>query len=133
MPSLLPSQVVSIIDDDESVRLAPANLLRSFGVQSRTFISVEAFLASECVDHTACVISDMQMPGMSGIDLQTALRERQLPIPMVFITAFPDHALRSIAEANGATCFLTKPVDGETILACIDRAIKREKCSGHQA
>ncbi|CAB3746562.1 response regulator transcription factor [Paraburkholderia solisilvae] len=131
MSSLLPSQVVSIVDDDESVRLATANLLRSFGVQSRTFISVEAFLASECVDHTACVISDMQMPGMSGIDLQTALRERQLRIPMVFITAFPDHALRSIAEANGATCFLTKPVDGETILACIDHAINRKACGGH--
>jgi FixJ family two-component response regulator len=121
MPSLLPSQVVSIIDDDESVRLATANLLRSFGVQSRTFISVEAFLASGYLDHTACVISD----------LQTALRERQLPIPMVFITAFPDHELRSVAEANGATCFLTKPVDGETILACIDRAINRRGCSGH--
>jgi FixJ family two-component response regulator len=131
MPSLLPSQVVSIIDDDESVRLATANLLRSFGVQSRTFISVEAFLASGCIGDTACVISDMQMPGMSGIDLQTALRERQLPIPMVFITAFPDQALRSVAEANGATCFLTKPVDGETILACIDRAINRRSCSGH--
>ncbi|APR38986.1 response regulator transcription factor [Paraburkholderia sp. SOS3] len=131
MPSLLPSQVVSIIDDDESVRLATANLLRSFGVQSRTFISVEAFLSSGCIDNTACVISDMQMPGMSGIDLQTALRERHLPIPMVFITAFPDHELRSVAEANGATCFLTKPVDGETILACIDRAINRRGCSGH--
>jgi FixJ family two-component response regulator len=72
----------------------------------------------------------MQMPGMSGIDLQTTLRERHLPIPMVFITAFPDHELRSVAEANGATCFLTKPVDGETILACIDRAINRRGCSG---
>ncbi len=125
MPHLLPSQVISIIDDDESVRLATANLLRSFGVRSHTFISVEAFLSSEFVDHTACVISDMQMPGMSGIDLQTTLREMQRSIPMVFITAFPDQALRSVAEANGATCFLTKPVDGATILACIDRAINR--------
>ncbi|HEY3599155.1 MAG TPA: response regulator [Paraburkholderia sp.] len=122
---MLPSQVISIIDDDESVRLATANLLRSFGVRSCTFISVEAFLSSEFIDRTACVISDMQLPGMSGIDLQTTLREMQRPIPMVFITAFPDHALRSVAEANGATCFLTKPVDGDTILACIDRAINR--------
>jgi FixJ family two-component response regulator len=129
MPSLLPFQVVSIIDDDESVRLATANLLRSFGVQSCTFISVEAFLASEYIDRTACVISDMQLPGMNGVELQATLREMQRPIPMVFITAFPDHALRSVAWANGATCFLTKPVDGNTILSCIDRAIRGAACS----
>ncbi|GAB2901551.1 response regulator [Paraburkholderia jirisanensis] len=128
MPSLLPFQVVSIIDDDESVRLATANLLRSFGVQSCTFISVEAFLASEYIDRTACVISDMQLPGMNGVELQATLREMQRPIPMVFITAFPDHALRSVARANGATCFLTKPVDGNTILSCIDRAIRGSAC-----
>jgi FixJ family two-component response regulator len=131
MPSLLPSQVVSIIDDDESVRLATANLLRSFGVQSCTFISVEAFLASECIDRTACVISDMQLPGMNGVELQATLRDMHRPIPMVFITAFHDHELRNVAEANGAACFLMKPVDGSTILACIDRAISGGCRCGH--
>jgi FixJ family two-component response regulator len=128
MPSLLPYQVVSIIDDDESVRLATANLLRSFGVKSCTFMSVEAFLASDYIDRTACVISDMQMPGMNGVELQATLRKMQRPIPMVFITAFPDHELRNVAQANGATCFLTKPVDGNTILSCIEHAISGNAC-----
>src|SRR5262249_11845171 len=118
----------SIIDDDESVRLATANLLRSFGVQNCTFMSVEAFLASDYVDRTACVISDMQMPGMNGVELQAALRKMQRAIPMVFITAFPDHELPNVAQANGAACFLTKPVDGNTILACIERAISGSPC-----
>ena len=96
-------------------------------MQSRTFISVEAFLASGCIDDTACVISDMQMPGMSGIDLQTTLRERQLPIPMVFITAFPDADVRAQVMAAGAVGMLGKPCDGCALVNAIEAALAQRR------
>jgi FixJ family two-component response regulator len=87
------------------------------------FASGQDFLGSNSVADTACIIADVQMPGLSGIELQQALKARDLKIPMVFITAYPDERTRAKAFDGGAICFLNKPFDGSTIIDCIERAL----------
>ena len=115
--------VVSIIDDDLSVRVAVADIVRSMDLTASVFSSGEDFLISNSVADTACIIADIQMPGLSGIELQQALKARDLKIPMVFITAYPDERTRAKAFDGGAICFLNKPFDGSTIIDCIERAL----------
>ena len=83
------------------------------------YASAEAFIESIEIEETFCIISDVQMPGMSGLDMQLALIERGFAIPIIFITAFPDEAIRARALRNGAVCFLAKPVDTNLILSCL--------------
>ena len=109
--------VVSIVDDDDSVRTAMSSLVRSLGYDACLFASAEAFLASPHLDDTSCLIADIQMPGMSGLDLQSELHARQRYIPIIFITAFAE-------EAAGALGFFSKPVDSRTIIGCLDAALK---------
>lgn len=114
---------ITIIDDDDEVRVATENLVQSHGLNAHTFASAEDFLNSPLVDQTACLITDVQMPGMSGVELQSALIERGCSVPMIFITAFPEERLRRQVEAAGALGFLSKPFDAAILMSCIDRAL----------
>jgi FixJ family two-component response regulator len=116
--------VVSIIDDDVSSRIGTMRLLRSLGFIVYAFPSAHAFLHSEQLTGTACLISDVQMPEMNGIQLQDLLHARGLRIPVIFITAFHDERVRAQALDRGATCFLSKPFDAETLSRCLKTALK---------
>src|SRR5262245_36942660 len=107
--------VVSIIDDDASVRTALCSLVRSLGFTARQFDSAESFLGSPDLAETCCLVTDIQMPGMSGLDLQDRLQAAGSSIPVVIITGFPEEHLRLRAEAGGAIGFLAKPFDGQTL------------------
>lgn len=115
--------VISIIDDDASVRAALGSLVRSLGFTARTFESAESFLGSSNFAETSCIITDVQMPGMSGLDLQDNLRAAGSAIPTVFITAFPEEHLRARAEAGGAIGFLAKPFDGQALTSLLVNAV----------
>lgn len=115
--------IITIVDDDEAVRTALESLIRSLGLRASTFASADAFLNSERVRDTSCLITDIQMPGISGIELQARLRAQGNMVPMIFITAFPEERVRRRAMAAGAVGFLSKPFDGSAIIDCIDRAL----------
>jgi FixJ family two-component response regulator len=119
-------QVISVVDDDASVRAATDNLLRSLGYAVRTFVSAEEFLGSARLNDTSCVIADVQMPGMSGVDLQTRLLTQGYRVPFIFMTAFPEETIRARALKAGAICFLTKPFDRLTLIKCLDTALERD-------
>jgi FixJ family two-component response regulator len=116
--------VISIVDDDESVRIALNSLVRSLGYIAHTFASAEDFLRSPRLNETSCLITDVQMPGINGIELQTQLRAKGLRMPIVFITAYPDERTRARSLDAGAVCYLTKPFDEETLIGCLERALK---------
>jgi len=97
--------VISIIDDDESIHVATSCLLRSHGFVAHPFASAHAFLQSAHVDDISCLIVDVQMPGMSGVDLQSALLSQNRRTPIIFITAFPEERVRSRALRSGAVGF----------------------------
>jgi FixJ family two-component response regulator len=115
--------VISIIDDDVSVRGATNNLLSSHGYLVRTFASAVDFLQSAHLDDSSCVIADVQMPVMSGLDLLTHMRIRGNDVPFIFITAFPEESLRTRAMKAGAICFLAKPFSGPVLIDCIETAL----------
>ena len=117
--------VISIIDDDASVRAATENLLRSLGYTVCTFVSAEEFLRSADFNDTSCVIADVQMPGMSGVDLQARLLTQGDYVPFIFITAFPEETIRARALKAGAISFLTKPFGRLTLIRCLDTARER--------
>jgi FixJ family two-component response regulator len=116
--------VISIIDDDASVRVATNRLVRSLGYIARTFASAEEFLASSQANDTSCMIADVQMPGMSGIELQSHLLAQGCRVPIIFITAFPEESARTKALNAGAVCFLTKPFDGPTLVRHLDAVLQ---------
>jgi len=112
----LPSdQIVSIVDDEEAVRLATESLVRSFGRQTRLFASAEEFLQSGLLAATACLISDVMMPGMSGVAMHERILSLGYAPPTIFITAFPTADLKARAAENGALAVLDKPVDPDAI------------------
>jgi len=119
--------VISIVDDDDSVRTAMGSLIRSLGYRAYEFASAEAFLASPRLQDTSCLILDVQMPGMGGLDLQDALLARQPGLPVILITAFPTDRVRKRAEAAGAAGFFSKPVDSQSLIHCLDAALARGK------
>jgi FixJ family two-component response regulator len=118
------ASIISIVDDDEWSRIGTTKLVRSFGFAAHEFPSAHAFLISPLLAETACVISDIQMPDLSGLQLLDELRTRGHNIPMIFITAFPNERVRAQALLRGATCVLTKPFDGETLELCLAAALK---------
>jgi FixJ family two-component response regulator len=120
-----PVQLVAIVDDDELMRGALQGLLKEAGFSTRAFPSAEAFLTSGQRDETACLIADVRMPGMSGIDLQARLNADQLKIPIIFITAHGDARLRMQAMRAGAVEFLAKPFDDEVLLESVRAALVR--------
>ena len=122
--------IVAIIDDDESVRATTDSLVRSLGYIVHTFASAEEFLRSNRLDDFACVMADVQMPGMSGVQLQDHLRAREYRVPFIFFTAFPDERTRAQALAAGAICYLTKPFDGDKLIQCLQAALKTDNSGG---
>jgi FixJ family two-component response regulator len=116
--------LVAIIDDDASVRVTTDSLVRSLGCRTRTFASAEEFVRSNHLDDLSCVIADVQMPGMSGVELQAHLRSQGSRVPFIFFTAFPDEKIRAQALAAGAICYLTKPFQGETLFQGLQAALK---------
>nr|WP_029354464.1 response regulator [Bosea sp. 117] len=115
--------MVAIIDDDDAVRTATASLVRSLGLKTSSFASAEEFLHSPRRLDADCIITDVQMPGMSGLELQARLRAGGCRTPLIFITAFPEEHVRRQATAGGAVGFLSKPFDGQAMIACLDAAL----------
>jgi FixJ family two-component response regulator len=123
-PGMIPGSLVSVVDDDESVRESLPDLLREFGFTSRSFSSAEEFLASECVGLTNCLILDVGMPGMSGPELQRELKLRGQHIPIVFITANRDEGVRPRVLAQGAVACLFKPFSDTALLEALNSALR---------
>jgi FixJ family two-component response regulator len=117
--------VISVIDDDASVRVATNNLLMSRGYVVHAFASAEEFLASSHLERTNCVIADVQMAAMSGLDLLASMRARGHLAPFIFITAFPDEGVRARAMKAGAIGFLAKPFAAPHLIECLDTALRR--------
>ena len=117
------SSLVSVVDDDESMREALPDLLRQFGFAAEAFASAEAFLASEFVSKTSCLLLDVAMPGMSGPDLQQELTRRRQKIPIVFITAYGDASVLRRLLARGAVRCLVKPFSEAALLDAVDAAL----------
>ena len=115
--------VISIVDDDESFRRATAGFVSSLGYTVAAFGSAEEFLKSNCLDDTACLISDVEMPGMSGIELQNRLIAQGYRLPVIFITAYSASKARAQALASGALGFFDKPFSEEKLISCIDQAL----------
>ena len=118
------SAVISIVDDDASVRVATNNLLRSRGYVVHTFASAEEFLGSPYLDETSCVIADVQMSAMTGLDLLTQMRAKGWDSPFIFITAYPDESIRARAIKAGAVCFLAKPFAVHKLIECLEAALE---------
>ena len=116
--------LVSIVDDDESVRESLPDLVKEFGFATCAFSSAEEFLASDCVAQTRCLILDIAMPGMSGPDLQQELRIRRQEIPIVFITAQRDEAVRQRVIEQGAVECLFKPFSETALLEALNAALR---------
>jgi FixJ family two-component response regulator len=116
--------VISIVDDDESVREATKSLVRSLGYNAVTFCSAEDFLDSAQVSTTACLITDVQMPGLSGVELQQRLIADGRGIPVIFVTAFPDERLQRQLRKAGAIGYLRKPFNEGRLIECVDAALK---------
>src|SRR6476659_9408799 len=116
-------RLVAVIEDDESYRVAVQRLLKSAGLSVQSFGSAEAFLNSGQQHETGCLISDIRMPGMSGLELQSKLNSDHCPIPTIFITAHGDEKMRMQAMRGGAVKFLAKPFDGETLLEAVRVAL----------
>ena len=115
---------ISVIDDDRSVRLATNNLLTSRGYTVNIFRSADEFLQSAELKTTSCVIADVQMSVMGGLDLLATMRIRGYDVPFIFITAFPDEGVRTRALTAGAICFLAKPFAAPALIMCLDTALK---------
>jgi FixJ family two-component response regulator len=120
---------ISIVDDDDSVREALKSLLKSAGFQVEAFASAEEFLNSSQLLETACLILDVRMPGMSGVELQDRLATSHGELPIVFISAHADSEARARALENGAVGFLEKPFSDEALLDAIDAAVRLPRSS----
>jgi len=118
------ASVISIVDDDEWSRIGITKLVRSFGFAVHDFPSANALLNSPLLARTACVISDIQMPTLSGLQLLDELRTLGHNMPIIFITAFPNERVRAQALLRGAICVLTKPFAGEALELCLTAALK---------
>ena len=119
--------IVFIVDDDPSIRLALQNLISSTGQQAETYESAKAFLRDCPRDPSGCLVLDVQMPGLSGLDLQGALNHAGIHLPVIFITGHGDIPTTVRAMKAGAVEFLTKPVSDSDLLTAIDQAIERDR------
>ena len=119
--------IVSIIDDDEAVREATKGLIRSLGYVAVTFASSEEFLDSGRMHDTSCLITDVQMPGLSGVELQDALIARGNRMPTIFVTAFGEERIRRRALEAGAIAFLDKPFEEERLIEHLESALQGRK------
>jgi FixJ family two-component response regulator len=124
--------VISIVDDDKSVREATKALIRSLGYAAATFASGEEYLSSDRARDSSCLITDIMMPGMSGVELHDQMIAAGYRTPVIFMTAFPEESIRARAIAAGAFGFLRKPFDDDHLIECLDKALKHkgEKVAG---
>lgn len=118
--------LISIVDDDDSLRRSLGNLLRSLGFRVQEFASAQAFIGAQNARETACLILDVRMPGMTGLDLQRHIAASGWRVPIVFITSHADDDARTRALAVGAVAFLSKPFREKEILDAINAALSRE-------
>ena len=118
------TRIIAIVDDDESVRFALKGMMKSVGLPAQAFASAEDFLKSGLLRQTACLIADIRMPGMSGLDLQNKLNAEHCRIPTIFITAHGDAKMRLQALRGGAVEFLAKPFDDEVLLENVRAALE---------
>ena len=116
--------VISIVDDDKSVREATKSLIRSLGYKAVAFCSAEEFLESTHVTATVCLITDVHMPGLSGVDLQDRLIADGRRMPVIFVTALPDEGLQARVFKSGAVGYLPKPFNEDRFIECIDAALR---------
>jgi FixJ family two-component response regulator len=119
--------IVYIVDDEETVRRSLSRLVRSAGMTAQTFTSAQAFLEHEILDEPACLVLDVRLPGLSGLDLQMTLGPRQETVPIIFITGRGSIPMSVQAMKGGALDFLRKPVDGDLLLETIERALSRSR------
>lgn len=117
------SSVIAIVDDDAGVRGSLDSLMRSVGMTTRAFSSAEDLLACGDQAGLACIVTDLHMPGMNGLELQAEMLRRGWPNPLILMTAFPTDAARDQALAGGALAFLTKPIDPDSLLDAIEGAV----------
>jgi FixJ family two-component response regulator len=115
--------LLSVVDDDESVRESLPDLLREFGFAAQAFSSAQDFLSSDYLDQTKCLVLDVAMPGMSGLDLQEELKRRGKAIPIIFITGQKDEDIRKQAFTQGAVKFLYKPFSDNILLDAVNAAL----------
>jgi FixJ family two-component response regulator len=123
-PVVIRRPLVSVVDDDESLRDSLPDLVREFGYSAQAFSSAEAFLASDYVDRTGCLILDVATPGMTGPDLQRELSRRRREIPIIFITASTDKTVRTRLLEQGAVECLFKPFSDTALLEALNAAIR---------
>ena len=121
MPKSKP--LISVVDDDEAMREALRLLMKSLGYTAQAFASAEDFLSSRQIPGTSCLIADVQMPGMTGLELYHHLVAAGKTIPTILITAYPDDSMRERALGDGVVCYLSKPFDENDLLACIHSSI----------
>jgi len=122
--------LISIVEDDELFRESMRRLLRSLGYSVRAFPSAASFLASRSLDETACLITDIHMPAMTGCELYARLIELGHKIPTILVTAYPNEAVQSRALKDGIVCFLRKPFDDNDLADCVQNAIESGKPHG---
>lgn len=123
MPGL---PLISVIDDDASLRSALTGFVRSLGYEARAFASAEDFLGTFIAGAVSCVISDIQMPGMSGIDMINHLAALNVDLPVIAISGRPDPTLEQKALAAGAVCFLRKPFEADALICCLEKALTKQ-------
>jgi FixJ family two-component response regulator len=121
--SVSDTTLIAIVEDDGSMRPAVMSLVRSLGYEAEGFESAEDFLKSDAACEAACIITDIQMPGMSGIELKRQLAARGHAAPVIMITARAEPELESQAMASGAVCFLRKPFQAEALISCLSSAL----------
>ena len=119
--------LISIVDDDESVREALTGFMKSVGFTVEAFAYATDFLASLNLPETSCLISDVQMPHMTGVELHSRLLQAGYAIPTILITAYPHDSVRARVLADGAICYLSKPLDEDVLIGCIRSALERAK------
>jgi FixJ family two-component response regulator len=125
-------ELISIIDDDALARDGTQELVESLGYKAVSFSSAEHFLASGAITETTCLITDVRMPGLSGLELQEALRSQGHRTPVILMTTYPNESRRNRAIAGGAVGFLSKPFDDTSLIECLAAAIKSRSPSSVQ-
>jgi FixJ family two-component response regulator len=124
--------IIFVVDDDEAIREALKSLIRSVGLRVETFVSAQEFLESQAPDAPGCLVLDVRLPGLSGLDLQRALAESNIHIPIIFITGHGDIPMSVQAMKAGAVEFLTKPFRDQDLLDAISQAVERDSAAREQ-
>ena len=123
-------KLIAVVDDDPSVRSATVDLLASVGFACEAFEAAEDYLQSDAAKRTACLILDVRMPGLNGLELQRRLADQGRAVPIIFITSYPNERVRRRAIRAGAICYLSKPYSEEDLLGCIRLALDKSGSKG---